>query len=60
MSQDYTQYIVEHKANVEKAFRWIMDHNIFPDCEIPVNVLEHNLGKVKLTNPLGTKVLKIN
>ncbi len=45
MSQNYTQYIVEHKANVEKAFRWIMDHNIFPDCEIPVNVLEHDLSK---------------
>ena len=45
MSQEYTQYIVEHKANVEKAFRWIMDHNIFEDCEIPVNILEHDLSK---------------
>lgn len=45
MSQEYTQYIIEHKANVEKAYRWIIDHNIFPDCEIPVNVLEHDLSK---------------
>lgn len=45
MSQKYTQYIVEHKANVEKAFRWIIDHDIFEDCEIPVNVVSHDLSK---------------
>jgi len=45
MSQEYTQYIVEHKANVEKAFRWIVDHDIFEDCEIPVNVVSHDLSK---------------
>lgn len=45
MSQEYTQYIVEHKANVEKAFRWIIDHDIFEDCEIPVNVVSHDLSK---------------
>ena len=45
MSQEYTQYIVEHKANVEKAYRWIIDHNIFEDCEIPVNIVEHDLSK---------------
>ena len=45
MSQEYTQYIVEHKANVEKAFRWIVDHNIFENCEIPVNIISHDLSK---------------
>ena len=39
MSQEYTQYIVEHKANVEKAYRWLVDHNIFEDCEFPVNII---------------------
>ena len=28
MSQEYTQYIIEHKANVEKAYRWLVDHKI--------------------------------
>ena len=45
MSQAYTQYIVEHKANVEKAYRWLVDHNIFEDCEFPVNIIEHDLSK---------------
>lgn len=45
MSAEYTQYIVEHKANVEKAYRWIVDHNIFENCEIPVNIIEHDLSK---------------
>jgi hypothetical protein len=45
MSAEYTQYIVEHKANVEKAYRWIQDHNIFEDCEFPVHILEHDLSK---------------
>ena len=45
MSVEYTQYIVEHKANVEKAYRWIQDHNIFEDCEFPVNIIEHDLSK---------------
>ena len=45
MSAEYTQYIVEHKDNVEKAFRWIIDHNIIEDCAIPVNIVEHDLSK---------------
>ena len=45
MSQAYTQYIDEHKANVEKAYRWLVDHNIFEDREIPVNIIGHDLSK---------------
>lgn len=45
MSKEYTQYITEHKANVEKAFNWIKDHNIFENTEIPMNIYEHDLSK---------------
>jgi hypothetical protein len=45
MSAEYTQYIVEHKANVEKAYKWLIDHNIFENCELPVNIVEHDLSK---------------
>ena len=45
MSQEYTQYIIEHKANVEKAFKWLVDHNIFENFTVPVNIIEHDLSK---------------
>jgi hypothetical protein len=31
MSKAYTQYIVEHCANVKKAYDWLVDHKIISD-----------------------------
>ncbi len=48
MSQEYTNYIQEHKSNVEKAYHWLVDHNII-DLEwtacIYENIVEHDMSK---------------
>ena len=31
MSIAYTEYIVEHKENVRKAYDWLKNHNIIKD-----------------------------
>ena len=28
MSKDYTNYIIEHRDNVLKAYQWLVDHKI--------------------------------
>ena len=46
MSQEYTQYIIEHKANVEKAYRWLFDHNILDiHTARPTQIINHDLSK---------------
>ena len=47
MSQEYTNYIVEHKSNVQKAHQWLLDHIMdVVDQEFPpVNILMHDLSK---------------
>lgn len=48
MSQEYTNYIQEHKANVEKAYHWLVDHNIIePEWSASVyeNIVEHDMSK---------------
>jgi hypothetical protein len=46
MSAEYTQYIVEHKANVEKAYRWLFSHNILDiHTARPTQIINHDLSK---------------
>lgn len=48
MSQEYTNYIQEHKNNVEKAYHWLVDHNIIePEWSACVreNIIEHDMSK---------------
>ena len=46
MSQEYTQYIIEHKSNVEKAYHWLFDHNILDiHTARPTQIIEHDLSK---------------
>ena len=46
MSAEYTQYIVEHKANVEKAYHWLFDHNILDiHTARPTQIVSHDLSK---------------
>ena len=46
MSQEYTQYIIEHKKNVEKAYHWLIDHGILDIREsIPSLCVEHDMSK---------------
>lgn len=46
MSAEYTQYIVEHKANVEKAYHWLFDHNILDIYTArPTQIISHDLSK---------------
>ena len=46
MSQEYTQYIIEHKKNVEKAYHWLIDHGILDIREsIPSLCIEHDVSK---------------
>ena len=46
MSQEYTQYIIEHKKNVEKAYHWLIDHGILDIHEsIPSLCVEHDMSK---------------
>lgn len=46
MSAEYTQYIVEHKANVEKAYHWLFDHNILDiHTARPTQIISHDLSK---------------
>lgn len=46
MSQEYTQYIIEHKKNVEKAYHWLVDHGILDIREsIPSLCVEHDMSK---------------
>lgn len=48
MSQEYTNYIYEHKNNVEKAFNWLVSHDIITpewSASIYENIVEHDLSK---------------
>ena len=46
MSKEYTQYIIEHKKNVEKAYHWLIDHGILDIHEsIPSLCVEHDMSK---------------
>ena len=46
MSKEYTQYIIDHKANVEKAYHWLIDHNILDIHESrPTQIIEHDMSK---------------
>ena len=40
MSQEYTNYITEHVANVQKAFQWLLDHDII-DINWSAAILEN-------------------
>ena len=48
MSQEYTNYIQEHKANVEKAYHWLVEHRIIEQewtaCTYE-NIVEHDMSK---------------
>ena len=44
MSKAYTQYIVEHCANVKKAYEWLVDHKIIKD-EFIHRIQAHDISK---------------
>ena len=46
MSQEYTQYIIEHKRNVEHAYHWLIDHGILDIHKSrPSLCVEHDMSK---------------
>lgn len=48
MSREYTKYILEHKNNVEKAYCWLVNHNIIQKewltCTYE-NIVDHDMSK---------------
>ena len=46
MSQEYTQYIIEHKRNVEHAYHWLIDRGILDIHKSrPSLCVEHDMSK---------------
>jgi len=48
MSQEYTQYIVDHRTNVQKAYMWLVEHNLIEDnlmSKVAVNIAAHDMSK---------------
>lgn len=46
MSEEYNQYIKEHKDNVFKAYRWLVEHRIVKDTpELDRQILSHDDSK---------------
>lgn len=51
MSQEYSEYIVEHKDNVKKGFEWLKEHlpDIFDEdllSDLEANILHHDDSKM--------------
>ena len=44
MSKDYTNYIIEHRDNVLKAYQWLVDHKIIPN-NYQHNIATHDISK---------------
>lgn len=44
MSTNYTQYIIDHKANVLKAYLWLKEHEIV-DLSLEEQINAHDLSK---------------
>ena len=44
MSKDYTNYIIEHRDNVLKAYQWLVDHKIISN-NYQHNIATHDISK---------------
>lgn len=44
MSTAYTQYVVDHCANVEKAYQWLVDHKIVKNSFVH-RIKNHDISK---------------
>ena len=44
MSKDYTNYNIEHKDNVLKAYQWLVDHKIISN-NYQHNIATHDVSK---------------
>ena len=42
MSRKYDEYLQEHISNVERAFLWLVDHNIIDEADVPPNAIYHH------------------
>lgn len=49
INTQYTEYILDHKENVRKAFDWLVSHEILKDnsliAKVQVNVTNHDMSK---------------
>ena len=49
VADKYTEYILDHKANVRKAYDWLDAHGLIKDnillSKVQVNVINHDLSK---------------
>lgn len=49
IAEKYTEYILDHKANVRKAYDWLEAHGLIKDnillSQVQVNVINHDLSK---------------
>ena len=49
MSQEYTQYIIDHRTNVQKAYLWLCEHGLIKDGNlmslVAQNIAAHDLSK---------------
>ena len=49
VADKYTEYILDHKANVRKAYDWLDAHGLIKDnillSKVQVNVVNHDLSK---------------